>query len=90
MESVSSIGSIDDLPRSSVAIAENRVRNRIAAEPNPAVRLLLGSDAVAVASAANTERQRVDEQWRTVSLSTDFDGLAPFDKTSLAQIVTTA
>jgi NAD(P)-dependent dehydrogenase (short-subunit alcohol dehydrogenase family) len=63
---------------------------RIAAEPNPPVRLLLGSDAVAVAAAANTERQRVDEQWRTVSLSTDLDGLAPFHKTSVAQIVTTA
>jgi NAD(P)-dependent dehydrogenase (short-subunit alcohol dehydrogenase family) len=63
---------------------------RIAAEPNPPVRLLLGSDAVAVAAAANTERQRVDEQWRTVSLSTDFDGLAPFHETSVAQIVTTA
>lgn len=62
---------------------------RIAAEPNPPVRLLLGSDAVAVAVAANTERQRVDERWRTVSLSTDFDGLAPFHKTSVAQIVTT-
>ena len=62
---------------------------RIAAEPNPPVRLLLGSDAVAVAAAANTERQRVDEQWRTVSLSTDVDGLAPFHETAVAQIVTT-
>ncbi|TAN31312.1 SDR family NAD(P)-dependent oxidoreductase [bacterium] len=63
---------------------------RIVAEPNPPVRLLLGSDAVAVAAAANTERQRVDEQWRTVSLSTDFDGLTPFHETSVAQIVTTS
>jgi NAD(P)-dependent dehydrogenase (short-subunit alcohol dehydrogenase family) len=63
---------------------------RIALEPSPPVRLLLGSDAVAVAAVANTERQRVDEQWRTVSLSTDFDGLAPFHETSVAQIVTTS
>jgi hypothetical protein len=61
---------------------------RIAAEPNPPVRLLLGSDAVAVAAAANAERQRVDEQWRTVSLSTDFDGLAPFHDTWVGQVVT--
>ena len=42
---------------------------RIAAEANPPVRLLLGSDAVTLAAAANVERQRVDEQWRPVSLS---------------------
>jgi NAD(P)-dependent dehydrogenase (short-subunit alcohol dehydrogenase family) len=60
---------------------------RIAADPKPPVRLLLGSDAVAVAAAANMERQRVDKQWRTVSLSTDFDGLAPFHETSIAKTV---
>lgn len=63
---------------------------RIAAEPNPPVRLLLGSDAVAVANAANAERQRTDEQWRAVSLSTDFEGLAPFHETSVGQVVTTS
>jgi len=61
---------------------------RIAAEPNPPVRLLLGSDAVTLAAAANTERQRADEQWRTVSLSTDFDGLVPFHETLVAKRVT--
>lgn len=44
---------------------------RIAEEKEPPVRLLLGSAAFEAASAALTERARLDEQWKHVSISTD-------------------
>jgi NAD(P)-dependent dehydrogenase (short-subunit alcohol dehydrogenase family) len=46
---------------------------RIASDPQPPRRLLLGSDAVAVAAAAETARANTDAQWRDVSVSTDYD-----------------
>ena len=58
---------------------------RIASEPQPPLRLLLGSDAVAVAAAAESQRAREDAQWRDVSMSTDFDGLRPFGETAVGQ-----
>jgi NAD(P)-dependent dehydrogenase (short-subunit alcohol dehydrogenase family) len=47
---------------------------RLAEEKNPPVRLLLGSDAVAGAAAALAARADEDARWKSLSLSTDFDG----------------
>jgi NAD(P)-dependent dehydrogenase (short-subunit alcohol dehydrogenase family) len=47
---------------------------RVSQEREPPVRLLLGSDAVRIASAALADRARADEQWKELSVSTDFGG----------------
>jgi NAD(P)-dependent dehydrogenase (short-subunit alcohol dehydrogenase family) len=46
---------------------------RLADEKQPPVRLVLGSDAVSIASAAAEQRAQEDERWRALSLSTDHD-----------------
>jgi NAD(P)-dependent dehydrogenase (short-subunit alcohol dehydrogenase family) len=51
---------------------------RLTEEERPPVRLLLGSDAVALAAAAAAERADEDARWKALSLSTDFDGLGAF------------
>ena len=48
---------------------------RLADEEQPPVHLFLGSDAVSVAAATLATRAAEDERWRTLSLSTDHDGL---------------
>jgi NAD(P)-dependent dehydrogenase (short-subunit alcohol dehydrogenase family) len=60
---------------------------RIAAEKRPPLRLLLGSDAVFLASLFSEERAKEDAEWKQLSLSTDFDGLAAFSETSVAKIL---
>ena len=46
---------------------------KIADEPRPPVRLLVGSDAVSVAAAAAQARADEDARWRELSLSTDHE-----------------
>jgi hypothetical protein len=46
---------------------------RLADEKQPPARLLLGSDAVAIASAAAEQRAQEDARWRELSVSTDHD-----------------
>src|ERR1700686_1197438 len=48
---------------------------RIASEKRPPLRLLLGSDAVFLASVFSAARAKEDAEWKEISLSTDFDGL---------------
>ena len=64
-----------------------RVILRIASEKRPPLRLLLGSDAVFLASLASAERAKEDAQWKELSLSTDFDGLADFSETPIAKML---
>lgn len=45
----------------------------IAREPQPPLRLLLGSDAVFLAEQQSAKMAAEDAKWRTLSLSTDFD-----------------
>jgi NAD(P)-dependent dehydrogenase (short-subunit alcohol dehydrogenase family) len=59
----------------------------IAAEENPPVRLLLGSDAVYLASIAARERAEEDAKWKSVSLSTDYDGMIDFAETPIAKML---
>jgi NAD(P)-dependent dehydrogenase (short-subunit alcohol dehydrogenase family) len=60
---------------------------RIASEKRPPLRLLLGSDAVFLAPLFSAERAKQDAEWKELSLSTDFDGLADFSETSIAKIL---
>jgi NAD(P)-dependent dehydrogenase (short-subunit alcohol dehydrogenase family) len=49
---------------------------QLAAEKQPPVHLLIGSDAVAVASTAAAQRAEEDARWRSLSVSTDFNAPA--------------
>jgi len=60
---------------------------RIASEKRPPLRLLLGSDAVFLASVVSAKRAKEDAEWKEVSLSTDFDGLADFSETPIARML---
>jgi NAD(P)-dependent dehydrogenase (short-subunit alcohol dehydrogenase family) len=60
---------------------------RIASEKRPPLRLLLGSDAVFLASVFSGERAKEDAERKEVSLSTDFDGLADFSETPIAKML---
>jgi NAD(P)-dependent dehydrogenase (short-subunit alcohol dehydrogenase family) len=46
---------------------------QVAQLPEPPLRLLLGSDAVYLAGLITTQRSAEDNQWKALSLSTDFD-----------------
>jgi NAD(P)-dependent dehydrogenase (short-subunit alcohol dehydrogenase family) len=60
---------------------------RITEEPEPPVRLLLGSDAAWLAPQIARARAREDAAWHDLSLSTDRDGLADFADTPVARMV---
>lgn len=60
---------------------------RITDEPEPPVRLLLGSDAAWLAPRIGEARAAEDAAWREVSLSTDLDGLGDFADTPVARMV---
>lgn len=60
---------------------------RIAGEKNPPLRLLLGSDAVFLAEAVANKRRAEDEHWRSLSVSTDYDGLVDFAQTPVARML---
>ncbi|MEU4554347.1 NAD(P)-dependent dehydrogenase (short-subunit alcohol dehydrogenase family) [Micromonospora violae] len=64
-----------------------RVILRITEEPQPPVRLLLGSDAAWLAPLIAEARATEDAAWREVSQSTDLDGLGDFAETSVAKMV---
>ena len=64
-----------------------RVLLQIASLPAPPLRLLLGSDAVFVADLVEKERARQDAAWRSLSETTDYDGLAPFADTPVARML---
>ncbi|MGP4014548.1 SDR family NAD(P)-dependent oxidoreductase [Saccharopolyspora sp. 5N708] len=59
----------------------------MADEPEPPVRLLLGSDAAWLAPQIRAARATEDEKWRHLSVSTDFDGLGDFAETEVAKMV---
>ncbi|WP_326835046.1 SDR family NAD(P)-dependent oxidoreductase [Amycolatopsis rhabdoformis] len=56
-------------------------------EPDPPVRLLIGSDSAWLAPRISAARAAEDEKWRHVSVSTDFDGLGDFADTEVARMV---
>jgi NAD(P)-dependent dehydrogenase (short-subunit alcohol dehydrogenase family) len=64
-----------------------RVILRITEEPEPPVRLLLGSDAAWLAPQIAEARAAEDAAWREVGLHTDLDGLGDFADTPVARMV---
>jgi NAD(P)-dependent dehydrogenase (short-subunit alcohol dehydrogenase family) len=61
---------------------------RLAEEKQPPVRLLMGTDAVFLATAAAAERAQEDARWKALSVSTDNDGLGDFAATDGAKAMT--
>ena len=64
-----------------------RVVLAIVDEPAPPLRLLIGSDAVFMADLVRKARAEEDAAWRSVSVSTDADGVTPFADTPVAQFL---
>jgi NAD(P)-dependent dehydrogenase (short-subunit alcohol dehydrogenase family) len=60
---------------------------RLAAEKQPPLRLLLGSDAVFLAGAIAAARAAEDANWRPLGVSIDFDGSIDFAETPLAKAI---
>ena len=60
---------------------------QIAAQPTPPLRLLLGSDAVFLASVVAATRAAEDARWKVLSLSTDFDGAIDVAQTPIAKLL---
>lgn len=58
---------------------------RISEENNPPLHLLLGSDAYFLAGVVGERRRAEDVHWRSLSVSTDFDGLGDFANTPIAR-----
>jgi NAD(P)-dependent dehydrogenase (short-subunit alcohol dehydrogenase family) len=60
---------------------------RVAELPDPPLRLLLGSDASYLAELVAEERAAEDAKWRSLSVSTDFEGLGDFRETPVAKML---
>ena len=60
---------------------------RLASEKRPPLRLLLGSDALLLASLFSAQRANEDAKWKDLSVSTDFDGLVDFSETPIAKML---
>jgi len=58
---------------------------RISQENDPPLHLLLGSDAYFLANLIGERRRTEDAHWRSLSVSTDFDGLGEFADTPIAK-----
>jgi NAD(P)-dependent dehydrogenase (short-subunit alcohol dehydrogenase family) len=61
---------------------------QVAALPDPPLRILLGSDAVYLADLVAKQRAAEDARWRSLGMTTDFDGLADFSETPVAKMLT--
>jgi NAD(P)-dependent dehydrogenase (short-subunit alcohol dehydrogenase family) len=61
---------------------------QLAAMDAPPLRLLLGTDALFLAGMVARRRQEEDAKWRSLSSSTDFDGLPDFAETPIAKLLT--
>ncbi len=60
---------------------------QVADAPDPPLRLLLGTDAIFLARKIAAERAAEDEKWRSLSASTDFEGLPDFADTPIAKML---
>jgi NAD(P)-dependent dehydrogenase (short-subunit alcohol dehydrogenase family) len=60
---------------------------KIAAMPEPPLRILLGTDALFLAGIVLKNRAAEDEKWRALSASTDFEGLGDFADTPVAKML---
>lgn len=60
---------------------------QVAAEPNPPLHLLIGSDAVFIAGVTAAARAAEDAKWKSLSMSTDFPDLGDFADTPVAKML---
>jgi NAD(P)-dependent dehydrogenase (short-subunit alcohol dehydrogenase family) len=60
---------------------------QIASLPEPPLRILFGSDAVYLAELVAGQRSEEDARWRSLSVTTDFDGLGDFRETPFAKML---
>jgi NAD(P)-dependent dehydrogenase (short-subunit alcohol dehydrogenase family) len=60
---------------------------KLADEPEPPLHLLIGTDAVQLAKAVTAARTAEDARWEALSVSTDFDGTVPFERTEFGKSV---
>ncbi|MDI1479353.1 oxidoreductase [Polyangium sp. y55x31] len=60
---------------------------KVAAEPKPPLRLLLGTDAMFIAKTTAAAQAAEDAKWAPLSASTDFDGLGDFADTEVAKML---
>ena len=60
---------------------------QLAAEKDPPLHLLIGTDAVFLARLAAEARAAEDARWETVSSSTDFDGIGSFAESRVAAMM---
>jgi NAD(P)-dependent dehydrogenase (short-subunit alcohol dehydrogenase family) len=60
---------------------------RLAALPEPPLRLLLGTDAVFLAEVVARRRAAEDARYRELSVTTDFAGMTPFHETEIAKAI---
>ena len=60
---------------------------QIAGLPEPPLRILLGSDAVFLADLNAKQRAAEDAKWRSLSVTTDFDGLGDFGETPVGKML---
>jgi NAD(P)-dependent dehydrogenase (short-subunit alcohol dehydrogenase family) len=61
---------------------------QVASLPAPPLRILLGADAVYLAELVAKQRIDEDARWRSLSVTTDFDGLGDFRDTPVAKMLT--
>ena len=60
---------------------------QVADLPEPPLRILLGGDAVYLAELVARQRAAEDSKWRSLSVTTDFDGLPDFAETPVAKML---
>ena len=60
---------------------------KLAALEQPPLRLLLGTDAIALAQMITARRAEEDATWKALSASTDFDGLIDFAETPIGKMM---
>jgi len=60
---------------------------RLAAEANPPLRLLVGTDAQLLAKVAIAARSKEDAAWEWLGGQTDFDDVAPFAETEIGRML---
>jgi NAD(P)-dependent dehydrogenase (short-subunit alcohol dehydrogenase family) len=60
---------------------------QVASLPEPPLRILLGSDAVYLAELVAKQRAQEDAKWKSLSETTDFDGLGEFRETPVGRML---
>ena len=87
------VGAVMGQPRENATMRGDPARAaqailEIASVPEPPLRLLLGTDAVFLADLVAKRRAAEDSQWKHLSVTTDHEGMEPFEQTAVAKALT--